>query len=545
MLIVTKAPACVCNKLPIQQNHSKAVFTLSLTKNRSFREIAMRRLPLTLLSALIVVSTALSPSLIQAEESKVKKLTGIFKRDGDSKESKKEIKASKRPDLRALFAENETQTLLEKFWGENKQLEVEDEWHQLIQEHSRTARQYNQSALYANPNIQAFVNNLGQSLIPREADREVILTFKILQDPVPEVYALSTGTVFITTGMLSMMENESQLAFVLAHEAGHILANHHLLEVVTQNKKETRSKLTGMVLNAMSDSGVASGEEAFLAAAIYGMASAYGSVKFSEKLEKEADLIALELTLRHEYDIRDSESLIAELGRISRNSSPEVGLSFASNPYMLEKRAKTIGTHLKVAFQPAIDKVLDQEGFKLASPRYNQLMSEVKRDNGYWALQSDLFAIAKSNLESAAEIRTDDPYTMYSLGLLYRAIARSPEDRFKAVRYFKSAVQFDSGRHQFPAAHLQYAVELINMDDPGVSTEIQHHLKTYVTLFQRQNKGNLPPEMHFVYDYLALSGEKGWVALPVTNISTGYPYQYTGDASIDTLSSTPLKSGKL
>ncbi|MBK8150068.1 MAG: hypothetical protein IPK58_18185 [Acidobacteria bacterium] len=72
------------------------------------------------------------------------------------------------------------------------------------------------NTLYDNPLAQDFVNRVGQSLIPPDTKR--LYSFKIIQNPVPEARALSTGTVYISTGYLALIDNEAQLAYILAHE---------------------------------------------------------------------------------------------------------------------------------------------------------------------------------------------------------------------------------------------------------------------------------------------------------------------------------------
>jgi hypothetical protein len=121
----------------------------------------------------------------------------------------------------------------------------------------------------------------------------------------------------------------------------------------------------------------------------------------------------------------------------------------------------------------------------MSSPRYSQLMSELKRDNGLLALKSDLFVMARKNLEEAASVRTDDPLTMYGLGLLYRTVGRTEADVSRAASYLKSAMEFDEVRHRFPEAYLQYAVELLRRQDPQRYPEVQKVLKDYVVLDQR------------------------------------------------------------
>src|SRR5262249_46227755 len=71
-------------------------------------------------------------------------------------------------------------------------------------------------SIYENPMAQDYVNRVGQSLVPAGSTR--LYTFRILLNPIPESRALSTGTVYVSSGMLSLIDNEAQLSYVLGHE---------------------------------------------------------------------------------------------------------------------------------------------------------------------------------------------------------------------------------------------------------------------------------------------------------------------------------------
>ena len=78
--------------------------------------------------------------------------------------------------------------------------------------------------LYDNPLAQDYVNRVGQSLVPVGSDK--LYAFKIILNPVPEARSLSTGTIYVSTGLLASIENEAQLAYVLGHEIAHVEKEH-------------------------------------------------------------------------------------------------------------------------------------------------------------------------------------------------------------------------------------------------------------------------------------------------------------------------------
>jgi predicted Zn-dependent protease len=406
-------------------------------------------------------------------------------------------------------------------------------------EDSKTAFMRNQE-LYPNPSLQAYVNRLGQSLIPKEASDNIFVSFKIVEDPLPYADTLATGTVYLSTGMISLLDNESQLAFLLMHEAGHAFLSHHLNQIIEEEKAEKRAnriRLIGAAAGAIAG-GIIGGErkDAILGGAIgllgADITESFRHHRFMTSIQLESDQFATQVLLQYGFDAREAPTLMAKVGDIVRRSGAAVELAFG-NAEDLPQRSAKVKDLLSGSYQSAVARILQGNGFRMSSPRYSQLMAELKRDNGMLALERDLFVIARSNLEEAAAVRTDDPLTMYGLGVLYRTVGRSDEDVAKATSYLKSAMEFDEVRHRFPQTYLQYAVELLSREDPQRYPEIQKALRSYVVLYQRERGGALPPEMRFVYDYLDLTGDRNWVAYKVNNVSANAPYQLTGDPKID------------
>src|SRR4051812_42496159 len=84
-------------------------------------------------------------------------------------------------DFGALLREREPDTLIGSLKDEAQEKDVQDRWAKLVKEDSKIAEQRNQSdllpdtqpKLYPNPSLQAYINRLGQSLIPKEAPDNV------------------------------------------------------------------------------------------------------------------------------------------------------------------------------------------------------------------------------------------------------------------------------------------------------------------------------------------------------------------------------------
>src|ERR1035438_3805836 len=99
--------------------------------------------------------------------------------------------------------------------------------------------QYEKGGLvFHDPDLQAFIDPVAHRVLgDRPVPEKVTYLFLVLRDPMVNAFALPNGSVYITTGLLSRLENEAQLASVLGHESSHVLDRHTYLENRSERKK--------------------------------------------------------------------------------------------------------------------------------------------------------------------------------------------------------------------------------------------------------------------------------------------------------------------
>ena len=78
---------------------------------------------------------------------------------------------------------------------------------------------------YASPGLQATVNRVGQKLVT-SSGLSGSYHFYVLDQPVPNAHAMASGYVFVTRGLLALMDDEAELAAAMGHELGHIVQKH-------------------------------------------------------------------------------------------------------------------------------------------------------------------------------------------------------------------------------------------------------------------------------------------------------------------------------
>jgi predicted Zn-dependent protease len=71
-----------------------------------------------------------------------------------------------------------------------------------------------------------YVSRLGQRIAGVSDRRDLEYHFKVLESPEINAFACPGGFIYIYSGLLKTMDNEAQLAGVLAHEVGHVVARH-------------------------------------------------------------------------------------------------------------------------------------------------------------------------------------------------------------------------------------------------------------------------------------------------------------------------------
>jgi predicted Zn-dependent protease len=81
-------------------------------------------------------------------------------------------------------------------------------------------------ARYDDPELQAYVDRVGQRLVANSDRAELAFTFTVLDSPDINAFATPGGFIYINRGLLAYLDSEAELAGVLSHEIGHVTARH-------------------------------------------------------------------------------------------------------------------------------------------------------------------------------------------------------------------------------------------------------------------------------------------------------------------------------
>jgi predicted Zn-dependent protease len=102
--------------------------------------------------------------------------------------------------------------------------------------------------LYDDQVLQDYVNEVGQNLVNTLDEPIFQFYFKVVESSEINAFALPGGYVYVTNGILGTLNSEAELAGVLGHEIGHVIA-HHGVKQLTKSLGLTLLSIGGVVAN--------------------------------------------------------------------------------------------------------------------------------------------------------------------------------------------------------------------------------------------------------------------------------------------------------
>ena len=188
--------------------------------------------------------------------------------------------------------------------------------------------------VYADTNLARYVTEVGNRVLAtshlrrpgaNEEVRATPVTFTVLDSPVINAMALSGGFIYVTRGMLAHLNNEDQLATVIAHEIGHVAARHAARQAWQQQIGQ------GLLLGgAVLSQGLGLPAQDVLN--LGGMAAQLFLLRYSREDELEADKLGVEYATAAGYDSRDVIGLFQTLDRMQEKEGQSMPSFLATHP---------------------------------------------------------------------------------------------------------------------------------------------------------------------------------------------------------------------
>lgn len=189
-----------------------------------------------------------------------------------------------------------------------------------------------QIGLVEDPALTEYLNRVGQALARQSPRQDVRYRFHIVAMEEPNAFALPGGNIYVSRGLLALLNDEAELANVLGHEIGHVAARHAA-------QRDTMVKLM-TVLNTVGMIGAAAGGARYNGNG--GPIGNPGLFTFSRSQESEADEIGQNLAVAAGIDPAGMAGLLRSLDaaeRLRAGYSRQTGY-FDTHPAARERAAE-------------------------------------------------------------------------------------------------------------------------------------------------------------------------------------------------------------
>jgi len=255
--------------------------------------------------------------------------------------------------------------------------------------------------------LESYVTSVGERVIPAGfADRRLRFAFHVLRAPEANAFALPNGSIYVTLGLITLMENEAQLAAVLAHEVTHATHYHYF-----RFDRQYKAKTLAANLFAVAPIAGWAGLLASLGAQALYVGTVFG---YSRDLEEEADRVGLTLLDAAGYDPAQSPASFRRLLVDFEGSHVDTPVFYSSHPKLEARVAYTEEQIAKTGLQP--DPRRDF-GERYAGPRMRAAPEEARL-----AIVHDLPRTAIAIAEILVQLRPDaaEPHHLRAEG--FRAL---------------------------------------------------------------------------------------------------------------------------
>lgn len=201
-----------------------------------------------------------------------------------------------------------------------------------------------QFGLYNDPSISDYFSEISSVILENshmrredtpEKFRGTEFTFRVLDSPVVNAFALPGGYVYVTRGLMAHLNNEAQLAVVIGHEIGHVAARHASQRGLQQAIGQ--AVVVGGAIIGQEFLGV-SGENILN---LSGQAAQLIFLSYSRDHERESDRLGVEYAAMTGYQAAEGAKFFTSLKRLSDKSGGGVPNLLSSHPDPGE-REKTI-----------------------------------------------------------------------------------------------------------------------------------------------------------------------------------------------------------
>ena len=182
---------------------------------------------------------------------------------------------------------------------------------------------------YTQPATEAYLNGVLVRLAAASGGGGQPYRVTLLNSPIVNAFALPSGDIFVTRGLLALADDTSEIAAVMAHEIGHITARHAAQRAEFEKTTALFTKVNTQLLAQRQAQDEAEAR------------SKLAIASFSRQQEFEADQIGIKTIARAGYDPYAASRFLTALGKWSALRASVSGAGSANRPDMMSTHPST------------------------------------------------------------------------------------------------------------------------------------------------------------------------------------------------------------
>jgi len=191
--------------------------------------------------------------------------------------------------------------------------------------------------LYSDDKLAKYVESIGEKVLAKssmrspdtpEQYRDTEFTFRVVDSPIVNAFALPGGFVYITRGLLAHTQNEAQLAVVLGHEITHVAARHASQQALKQQWGQIGLVASAIVTEQVLERPQAAKQLLDVGGNLFQLLT----LKYGRDAERESDLHGVDYAALAGYKTDEAAQFFVTLKRISEKQGSSIPDWMSSHP---------------------------------------------------------------------------------------------------------------------------------------------------------------------------------------------------------------------
>ena len=277
--------------------------------------------------------------------------------------------------------------------------------------------------IYTDQALENYLNEIVARLQAQSAPANPAIRVKVIKDAGLNAFAYPNGMIYIYTGLLARMDNEAQLAAVLAHEMIHCIRRHALR---AYRRYTDQPALLRRVQHTLSKTRIAR---------LVGFSGTMAAMSgYINELEAEADLMGLELMVKAGYDTGEALSLCERMIAEMEQEGHEGAFFFGSH-FNARQRIENLQNLSTSGYTNKGSRIKNSELF-LAK------LNTLFLDNAELDIRQGRFEAARRSVDKYLRVKPDDTRAYFLLGEIYRQRGQAG-DALNAIKFYNRAIFLD------------------------------------------------------------------------------------------------------